>query len=150
MDNNFHIEDYKAIDGIEVFMKLFPNGSEDFPDLEEWAKVAEGKAFTIFFEGKALACAGVIKQRKGVGLAWALYPPDIGDYHIDPRIAKDKLHEIIDQSGLWRVEATVRVDFPAGASYLRYMGFEQEGRMRQNEPDKSDSYLYSIVRKKDV
>lgn len=117
-------------------------------DSEKSCKDAEqnGLSFTVIYKGEMVACAGIIKQREGVGLAWALYPLDIGKHHIDPRITKDKLRELMEKHNLWRIEATVRVDFQAGQSYLRYMGFEREGYMRKNEPDKSDSILYAIVR----
>ncbi len=134
------IRDYKAADGIE----LLAQQGEVGPETEKWC--AEAKGFSVVLDGKLVCCAGIIKQREGVGLAWALYPSDIGTYHIDPRITRDKLNELIEENGYWRVEATVRCDFPVGADYLRWMGFEREGRMKKHEPDKTDSYLYSIVR----
>lgn len=127
-----------------------PGGLEGCPDVDKWCKEAEqdGLAFTVIYEGKMIACAGIAKQRKGIGLAWALYPSNIGSYHFDPRIAKNKLKELMDKNGFWRVEATVRADFPTGESYLRYMGFQRNGRLPQNEPDRTDSILYGITAKK--
>jgi len=145
LKNNVTSRSYKAADGIEMLSRL-PNGL--IGDYEKSCRDAEqdGLAYTIFVDDKMVACVGIIKQRKGIGLAWALYPPDIGNYRIDPRIAKDKLKELMEKHNLWRVEATVRADFPAGQSYLRYMGFEKEGLMKKNEPDQTDSILYAIVR----
>lgn len=146
MDNEITIRPYVTSDGMEMLSNL--PSVKGCPDTEKWCREAEqeGRAFTAIYKDKILACAGIIKQREGVGLAWALYPPDIGNYRIDPRMAKDKLKELMEKHGFWRVEATVRCDFPAGESYLRYMGFKWEGRMKQNEPDKTDSFLYAIVR----
>jgi len=142
--DNIIIRPYKAEDGIKM-LETLPNGL--IGDYEKSCREAEqeGLAFTVIYEDKMVACAGIIIQRKGIGLAWALYPPDIGKHHIDPRITKDKLRELMEEYGLWRVESTVRADFPAGQSYLRYMGFEREGLMKKNEPDKTDSILYAIV-----
>ena len=147
IDNDIKIRPYKAADGIAMLAGL-PGGLKGYPDVDKWCKEAEqeGLAFTIIYEGKMILCAGIVKEREGVGLAWALYPLDVGNYHIDPRIAKDKLNELIKEHNFWRVAATVRCDFPAGASYLRYLGFEREGRMKKHEPDRSDSFLYAIVR----
>ena len=125
-------------------MELLSQQGEVGPDTEKWC--AEVKGFSVILDGKLVCCAGVIKQREGVGLAWALYPADIGKYHIDPRMARDILNGLIEENGYWRVEATVRCDFPAGISYLRWMGFEQEGRLRCHEPDRTDSFLYAIIR----
>lgn len=146
MDNDIEIRPYEAADGVEMLSRL-PGGLKGYPDAEKSCREAEqdGLAFTIFYEDKMVACAGIVKEREGVGLAWALYPLDIGTYHIDPRIAKDKLRELMAKYNFWRVAATVRVDFPAGASYLRYMGFKREARMKKNEPDKTDSFLYAIT-----
>ena len=141
------IRDYTAADGMEMLAKL-EQGIEEFPEAESWCKesVRDGMAFAVIYEGELVACAGIIKEKAGVGVAWALYPLDIGKHHIDPRIARDRLNGLMDTYGLWRVWATVRVDFPAGASYLAWLGFKREGRMLKNEPDKTDSYLYAIVR----
>lgn len=129
-------------------LATLPGGLKGYPDAEKWCKEAEedGKGFTVIYESKMVACAGIITIMKGVGLAWALYPLDIGNYHIDPRIAKDKLKEIMIKHNFRRVQATVRADFPAGKSYLRYMGFKREGTMKKYEPDGTDSFLYAITR----
>lgn len=147
MDNEVTTRPYRAADGVEMLRRI-PGGLKGYPDAEEWCKEAEadGMAFTVIYEGEMVACAGVIKQREGVGLAWALYPLNIGKYHIDPRMARDKLNEIMAKYGLWRVEATARADFLVAASYLKWLGFKPEGRMIKNEPDKTDSLLFGITR----
>ena len=146
MANEVTTRPYKAADGIEMLRRL-PGGLRGYPDAEKWAKevVQEGRAFAVIYEGQMICCAGVSQQRVGVGEAWALYPLDIGKYHIDPRMARDKLDYIMAKYGLWRVEATARADFPAAASYLRWLGFKKEGRMIKNEPDKTDSLLFGLT-----
>lgn len=138
---------YKAADGVKM-LEAQPGGLKGYPDAEKWCAEAEeeGRSSSVIYDGKLIACAGLIKEREGVAQAWALYPPDIGNYHIDPRTTKDRLKKLMIKHGFWRVYATVRCDFPAGASYLRYLGFKREGRMAKNEPDKTDSFLYSITR----
>lgn len=145
LENNVISRPFKAEDGVKMLASI-PNGLQ--ADSEERCREAEqeGMAFTIFVKGEMVACAGIIKQREGVGLGWALYPSNIGEFHINPRITRDKLKELMDKHGLWRIEATARADFLAGQSYLRYMGFEREGLMKKAEPDKTDSILYAIVR----
>ena len=148
MDNTT-LRPYVAADGMEMLAQQL-GGLKGYPDADKWCKEADedSKAFTVMYDGKMVACAGIITIMDGVGLAWALYPPNIGDYHIDPRIGKDKLKELIAKYKYRRVQATVRVDFPAGASYLRYMGFKREGTMKMYEPDKTDAFLYAITEKR--
>ena len=134
--DNFSIRPYEEADGVKM---LADQGIAD----EGFCAEAEG--FSVVLGGKVILCAGLIKEREGVGQAWALYPLDVGKYHIDPKIARDKLHELMAEKGLWRVFATVRCDFPRGADYLRWMGFKREGRLEKNEPDKTDSFLYAIT-----
>ena len=145
LENDITSRPYKAEDGMELLANLFGKLKEDSEKQCRDAEV-DGLAFTILYRGKIVACAGIIKQREGVGLAWALYPPEIGELPLDPRIAKNKLKELMEIYDFWRVEATARADYPAGQSYLRYMGLEKEGYMKKAEPDKTDSILYAIVR----
>ncbi len=147
MDNEITIRAYVAADGVEMLANA-PGGLKGYPDAEKWCAEAEeeGKAFTLLYNGKITACAGIITIIQGVGLGWALYPPDIGKYRIDPRIAKTKLKDLMRKYNFRRVQATVRADFPAGESYLRYLGFEREGLMAKYEPDGTDSILYAIVK----
>ncbi len=66
----------------------------------------------------------MLHKTDGIGLAWALYPPGIGKYHIDPNIAKDCIAEAAKRFNYRRIEATVREDFPIGHSYIRWLGFK--------------------------
>ena len=140
----YEIIDYKVEHGVEMLSRFPGDHTED----EKWCAEAEGIGFTIVYEGELALCAGLIKEREGVAQAWALYPLDVGKYHIDPKIARDKLNELMAEHNFWRVFATVRCDFPAGAKYIEWLGFKLEGRMKQNEPDRTDSFLYAKVRQK--
>ncbi len=151
MDNEITIRPYKAADGMAMLAKQL-GGLKGYPDAKKWCAEAdeEGKAFSFVYKGELVACAGIITIMDGVGLAWALYPPDIGKFPIDPRMAKDKLKELMAKYKYRRVQATVRVDFPAGQSYLRYLGFKKEtpDGMKMYEPDGTDSFLYAITEKR--
>lgn len=145
MDNEFTIRPYRVADGMEMLAR---QPGEQSPDAEKWCAEAGqgGPARSVFYKDKLILCIGIIKEREGIGQAWALYPPNVGKHHIDPRIARDKLKEWMTEHNLWRVYATVRCDFPAGVTYIEWLGFKREGRMEKNEPDKMDSFLYAIVR----
>ena len=149
LDSDITLRPYKPSDGIQMLSYL-PAEYSDSPDVEEWCEEGneEGKAFTICRGVEIIACVGIKTVIEGVGLAWALYPPNIGDYHIDPRIVRDRLNEMMVKHNYRRVQCTVRADFPAGESYLRWLGFKCEtpDGMKKYEPDGTDSILFAIVR----
>lgn len=133
------IKKYKAEDGAEMirraWMQRYPEGYAENCEIS-------GEGFSFFWKGELLGCAGVHDYTPGIGEAWAMYPADIGSYHIDPQIARNRMNEIIEKRGYRRVRATCRRDFPAGMSYLRYLGFVVEGIMRNYEIDGQDAFLY--------
>ena len=134
---------YRAEDGLEMLRQV----DVDFPDAEEWCRDAEGegRAWSIVYKGIMVCCAGVLHKTDGIGLAWALYPPGIGKYHIDPNIAKDCIAEAAKRFNYRRIEATVREDFPIGHSYIRWLGFQVEGLLRCYEPDGTNAFMYSRI-----
>ncbi len=136
----FEIKPYKAEHGVEMLKRV----EVDFPDAEKWCRDAEeqGRAFSVF-NGELVCCAGISHKMEGIGVAWALYPLDIGKFHIDPQLARDKIGELMKKFNYRRVEATVREDFAAGHSYMRYLGFKVEGLMICYEPDGTNAFLYA-------
>ncbi len=148
LDSDFTIRPYHPSDGL-IMLSMMPPEYSDSPDVVFWCTEAdeEGKSFTICKkEVEIIACVGIKDVIKGVGLAWALYPSNIGDYHIDPRIIKYRLREMMVEHNYRRVQATVRADFIAGIKYIEWLGFVREGIMAKYEPDGTDSILYAITR----
>lgn len=137
------IRSYKAEDGVELYTRL--GTKEDPSDIRQWAEEVEDGlvADTVVYEGQVVACAGITSVLKGVGQCWAVYSLDIGRYHIDPQIARNRIVAAMIKHNLRRVQATARIDYPAASSYLRYLGFEREGVMKMFEPDGTDAYLYA-------
>lgn len=144
--DDIELRPYKAEDGIELYERL--GAKDNLSDIRRWAEDVESDiaALTVVYEGRIVACAGITKILEGVGQAWAIFPPDVGKHHIDPRITKVKIRELMEEHNLRRVQATARTDYPAASSYLKYLGFEREGVMKSYEPDGADSYLYAITR----
>jgi RimJ/RimL family protein N-acetyltransferase len=141
------IEKYKVEDGEEMIERCKKRRKpQQFPDDLAQCYETHGEGFSFFWDGELLGCAGLHDYYiPGVGLAWAMYSLDIGSYHIDPQVVRDKMNEIIKQRGYHRVQVTCRRDFPAGMSYLRYLGFTVEGIMRNHESDGTDLFQYSRV-----
>lgn len=140
--DEYRIRDYVAADGVDVLSRIPGYRSDDLV----WCKEAEnGVARTLVYDGEIAACAGIILERPGIGQAWTLYPEDVGKYHIDPKIVKSAMLELMVENGLWRVFSTIRCDFPAAVKYIEWLGFKYEGRMVKNEPDQTDSFLYALT-----
>lgn len=133
---------YVAADGMEMLRRV----KSDWPDAETWCREVEGtdRAFSVILDGELVCCAGIIHKTDWIGIAWMTPDTDVNKLrNVDPSIAKDKLFEIRSLFGYKRVEASVREDFPAGHSYMRYLGFKIEGLMVATEMDGSNSYLYA-------
>lgn len=47
---------------------------------------------------------------------------------------------VVQQNGLWRVQATVKVGWERALRFAEFMGFESEGVMRQYGPEKGDYF----------
>ena len=135
------VKPFKAEHGME----LLKRANTECP--KQWYTDCEGddRAFSIYCDSELACCAGIIHKMDGIGVAWALYPANIGTYHIDPSLAKEKMASIAERFNYRRIEATVRADFPVGHSYIRYLGFKVEGLMEAYEPDGSDAFLYARI-----
>jgi RimJ/RimL family protein N-acetyltransferase len=101
-------------------------------------------AFSIFIQGKVVACAGVIQQWPGRGIAWAI---------VDELCKREflALHNVVkrflDVCPIRRIEATVDVGFEQGHRWVKLLGFQLEAPMMKHYgPDGSHAALYARVR----
>ena len=103
-------------------------------------------ARSVFWAGRLVACAGVQPIWAGRGFAWALIGrgfPAAG-WLAFSRAARDML-DAAQAAGFTRLETTVALDFPAGIGWVRLLGFECEGLMRQWLGGR-DHLLYARIR----
>lgn len=91
-----------------------------------------GPAYTGFVEDRVLVCTGIMRLWPGVGEAWMVPSSEISQY---PLLVMKNLRRImeslIEALNLERVQANVRVDFPAGRRWVEHLGFKAEGEMRR-------------------
>ncbi len=99
-----------------------------------------------------LGVGGVTEVWPGVARIWALFSQKLIDEHA-PSLARRVQRGV---SQLWmsrryhRLECTVLTDHEKGIEFLRWLGFEREGRMRKYTPTGEDSYLYAKVERDGV
>lgn len=107
--------------------------------------IAVGPSFSAVGEdGTVHAIAGVIPHWNGRAVAWAFVGFDAGPYMV--RITRE-VKRFLATSGLRRVEASVRADFPAAVRWVEMLGFHRETPepMRGYGPSGESCYLYARV-----
>lgn len=82
---------------------------------------------SILRDGRLLAILGLWEWQTGVALAWGYVDRRAKNAEI-VHLAYD-ISDYLPTLGLRRIEATARVDFPAGARWLEAIGFLPEGPM---------------------
>ena len=143
---------FELIDGLALKEKPNQKGIKGHKDYEKWLKhnKENGPSWTGVLNSEIVGCGGIVIHWPGFGEAWVVMPDDIGVKHIDPQLAKAKLHEMIEGNDLKRTEICPRCDWPPGLSYARFLGFEVEGKRRKYILDADgtlvDCFLMSIIR----
>lgn len=109
------------------------------------ALVQGGPAYTVVADGRIITCAGATHIWPGRASVWALMADEIGGGVFL------KLHRIV-QRFLWvecdvkRVEAYVDKDFAKGHRWVRTLGFQYEGLMREFGAHGGDMAMWSRIR----
>lgn len=123
----------------------FEDAVKNYPYME----VPNDNTYCVIYESAIVAVGGLQVRWKGVGLVWLILTDDCKKYGIHAINAlyaiQDKVDELIEANGIWRAEAYVRTDFPQAIKMIEFLGFKQEGLMKQHCPDKGDSFLYGKV-----
>ena len=102
-----------------------------------------GGAYTALIDGKPVACAGIVEQWKGRGLAWALLSLESGQHFI--RVTR-AVRRALDLSPLRRVEAHVDVNFAAAVRWAEMLGFKAESVMESFTPEGNAAFMYVRIR----
>jgi hypothetical protein len=118
---------YKPEHAKEIIAKgavgICPNTPEEKIDTAFDAKL-NGDAYTCVSDGVIVSCGGYEVAIPGIGQAWFICLNGI-----NPLITKDnkrKFLEMVKSSGLKRVQAPMRPEFPLGIRFAEYMGFQYE------------------------
>ncbi len=102
-----------------------------------------GPCFSAVDNGEVLACAGVVKQWENRAIAWGLISENAGRQFV--RIHK-AVQRFLESTDFKRVEAFVDSDFDAGHRWIKMLGFEYEGYMKNFSPLGKDCLLYARIK----
>ena len=104
-------------------------------------------AMTLLDGDKVISICGVYKIWDGVGEAFTIMCKDIRKYGRALYTTYLLNLPIIFKSlELWRIQATVIVDFKDGIKFMEGLKFKREGMMEKWTPEGRDVYMYAMVK----
>ena len=115
---------------------------------EDWAdEYLRRCARTLWHLDAPVGVMGINPMWKGVAQVWAFLSPEILAHPFG--VSKATLRLLVEAErdfSLHRLQATSRCDFHRATGFLRFLGFQIEGKLRQYAPDQSDYFLWGRVR----
>jgi hypothetical protein len=102
-----------------------------------------GLSWTGFNDGLVVGCAGVVREREGLGKAWALI--GAGFPRSWPAIVRH-MRNVLACTDLHRIEADVLSHFGEGCRLAKMLSFDVEGLRRKYDPEGQDYFLYARVK----
>ncbi len=110
-------------------------------DRSQLAALEGTLAFTGFWNGRLVGCAGIFEHWQGRGEAWAFLARDCKPAFPAIHRAAQRLLEVCP---FRRVEAAVACDFPAAIRWVRLLGFRRETiRLKGYGPEGRDYVIYA-------
>lgn len=108
--------------------------------------IGKGPAYTGVLNDRVLVCAGVSILWPGVGEAWLLTHPDIGEHKFwFYRRLRKMFNLIVKVHQLHRVQSDVDCTFKESCDMMRHLGFEVESIMTSYGPNREDFVRYTLV-----
>ena len=118
---------------------------KDYPYME----IPNENCFTAIFKDEIVAVGGIVIHWPGMAEVWMIITNHCnknGLYGIVTLGAiREKMEELIKDNNIIRAQATVRIDFPVAKKMIEFLGFQQEGLLRQYCPDRCDAYRYAKI-----
>lgn len=108
--------------------------------------VHDGFSFTGMVDGRPVCCWGVLPFWPGVASLWLATSEGIlpvrKTFHAT---AREHLAGVVENLGLWRIEATVLPEHVVSRRWVERLGFEEEGPRRHFGPGGETFLLYSRI-----
>lgn len=106
-----------------------------------------GPTWTILVEGVPVTIFGLQYAGPGVYDQWGTGTEAIRGHGL---FVVKRVREIMELAfenlDLHRIQATCRTDRPEYERFLKLLGFQKEGLLRQMAPDRSDLFIFSKVK----
>ncbi len=110
------------------------------------AAIEDGPAYTGVLDDKVVVCAGVSIMWPGLGEAWLLTHPDIGEQKFWFYRRLKKMFTLIARvKKLHRVQSDVDCTFEESNLMMKHLGFEEESRMNSYGPNREDFFRYVLI-----
>jgi len=146
------IRPFKASDMIWIV----ENGVKEFglkilgnQQIKELAGVREanGQCVTGVVNDEIVGCGGIDLLWEGVGEVWLMLSYEVNKYPIKTfEVIRDGLAKLIEDNGLWRVQAWCRKEFIQAHTLFQHLGFKVEGIAKKYAADGVDCFLYAKVK----
>jgi hypothetical protein len=104
-----------------------------------------GPCFTLFIDNKPVCAAGIVNSMPKVGECWLIASKDFEKNYV---IIAKAINRFLDSMDYFyhRLQMSVKTDFAKACRFAEFLGFQQEGVMRQLDVDKNDYFLYSRIK----
>ena len=110
-------------------------------DLEQ-----EHLAFTGLINDKVIAAAGMKRIWGNVAEGWFIAKNDVWNYPITiAKAVKQNIDYLATSNKIKRLQTAVRADFGIGIRFAKWLGFTNEGLMKNYGFDDTDHYRFARI-----
>jgi RimJ/RimL family protein N-acetyltransferase len=110
-------------------------------DLEQ-----EHLAFTGLINDKVIAAAGMKRIWGNVAEGWFIAKNDVWNYPITiAKAVKQNIDYLATSNNIKRLQTAVRADFGIGIRFAKWLGFINEGLMKNYGFDDTDHYRFARI-----
>jgi RimJ/RimL family protein N-acetyltransferase len=118
----------------------------DFPGHREMLLRAEQQpAWTAWYEGRVIACGGIVPFWKGVGEGWFFASPEIAKHKVALVKSVKGLLWDMEEGGYHRIQAVVLESSRPGRRLVEYLGFKFESILKKYGPGGENFIMYGRV-----
>ena len=120
---------------------IIKDNNKECMDLEQ-----EHLAFTGLINDKVIAAAGMKRIWGNVAEGWFIAKNDVWNYPITiAKAVKQNIDYLATSNNIKRLQTAVRADFGIGIRFAKWLGFNNEGLMKNYGFDDTDHYRFARI-----
>jgi RimJ/RimL family protein N-acetyltransferase len=120
---------------------IINDNNKECMDLEQ-----EHLAFTGLINDKVIAAAGMKRIWGNVAEGWFIAKNDVWNYPITiAKAVKQNIDYLAKSNNIKRLQTAVRTDFGIGIRFAKWLGFTNEGLMKNYGFDDTDHYRFARI-----